>query len=112
MLYVYREIKIEYKILTIQKACLRCGTMFMPRKTRHFYCSRKCFKKVWYQKQKQTSKVPEIDSSRPEYICSFCGRKSLLDFSPKTETGYKMLEHYKCPHCNKERGEPTNDNVD
>jgi len=54
--------------------CPICGTQFEQKTYRHIYCCRKCFKKGYRKKMKE--------SQNPLFTCPNCGKSVKLDFSP------------------------------
>ena len=77
------------------KKCVVCGEMFTSNKTRHFYCSRKCFRRHYYKKAKE--------DNFPSYRCKHCGNMVVLDFDPRKDV--IKWEFFVCPHCKTKREE-------
>jgi len=64
-----------------------CPNNFNARTKNDKYCSRKCFEKNYFKKEKQF----------PVFKCSHCGESMQLDFMPTKKR--KQFEEFKCPKC-------------
>ena len=85
--------------MKIDKKCKVCGTPFTAIKTNQYFCSRKCFKKDYNVRKREERKLDrETNPARYGwYICSACGLKTPLPYSPKR---YKLkFETFECPEC-------------
>lgn len=71
------------------KKCKNCGKEFMGVGRRNIYCSKKCFRKVYDEKNKE--------EKYPEFICPKCNKRTKLDFNPKLE--YPLWKKFNCPEC-------------
>ena len=80
------------------RQCKICGKEFTAIKTTQFFCCRRCFKKAFYQKNKEH--IQEIQSRGPVYPskeCSFCLKTSKLNFDPVEKP--KLFNDWSCPNC-------------
>ena len=79
-----------------------CGNEFVPKKGNQMFCSRKCFKKEYYQRKKEEEKNPKF----PVYRCPDCGFIEELDFNPVDDIDRWL--GYMCPNCGMSRDIPLN----
>ena len=78
----------------VELKCQTCQIPFMPVSEKNVFCSRKCFKKAFYHRQK----AKELEACKfPIFTCPSCGEKIELDFDPVKEN-YKWLR-FTCPKC-------------
>lgn len=85
--------------MLIKKNCKVCGIEFDAIKTNQYFCSRKHFKIDYNVRKREERKLDrETNPARwGFYICSHCGLKSPLPYSPKRYK--KLFESYECPGC-------------
>lgn len=69
-----------------------CGKTFIRQKVVNVYCSRRCFKKAYYYKQKNKER------QFPVYRCPKCNTSVQLDFDPAKR--WSPWLNFKCPNCN------------
>ena len=80
------------------RRCKICGKEFTAIKSTQFFCSRKRFKKAFYQKTKEH--IQEMRNKGPVYPskeCSFCLKTSKLNFDPVDKP--KLFDSWGCPYC-------------
>jgi len=68
-----------------------CDIVFTKKLAIHIYCCKKCYY------SHLAIKKYEDKHGKPIYICPGCGKKTLLDFSPKLNE--KQWLDWKCPGC-------------
>ena len=99
--------------MKINKTCEICGTAFVAIKVNQRFDKRACFKKAYnIAKREERKHDRETNPARwGFYICSHCGLKSPLPYSPKR---YKVkFETYECPGCGTPRfKDPTDMYID
>jgi len=81
--------------MKILKNCKTCEVEFTAIKEAQYFCSRKCFKKDYYKRNKKRQEA--LDKLRPVYNCSACGKASEVPFDPVKN--YSRYSEFKCPHC-------------
>jgi len=79
----------------VEIICISCGNPFMPKCEKNKYCTRRCFKKAYYHRQKAEKLLAQ---KTPSFTCPSCGQHITLDFDPVFEP-YKW-QSYQCPGCN------------
>lgn len=75
--------------------CKTCQKPFIPKSDRNKFCTRSCFKKAFWIRQKEKNK---LNKGFPSFICPSCGQKITLDFDPVREIS--KWQAYTCPGCN------------
>lgn len=81
--------------MKLKKCCKTCGKEFEAIKDGQFFCSRKCFKKDYYQRNRD--KIKELEKKRPVYHCSVCSYPSEMPFDPVKN--YSKFSEFACPFC-------------
>lgn len=85
--------------MKISRKCEVCGTPFIAIKFNNRFCKRQCFK-IAYNRKKKAERQYDRKHNPARfgwYVCSHCGLKSPLPYSPKR---YKVkFETYSCPGC-------------
>ena len=104
-MYIKKRTLVSVVPEPIKKKCLTCGTEFIPKKRRQFYCQRKCFKSMWNKKNRVPKKEDEDEAACPSYKCHGCGSLVQLSFNPRGQKGYQMFKEYSCPICQAKRSE-------
>lgn len=81
--------------MRVKRNCKTCGAEFWAVKSNQFFCQRRCFKKDFYQRNKE--KVKAAAKALPKYKCPVCHKISDLPFSPlKNE---HLFNEWVCPFC-------------
>lgn len=83
--------------MRIPRKCKTCGVPFIAIKTTQFFHSRSCFKKDFYQRNKDKSQEGSQNPQYPFKTCLFCEEKSQLDFDPLKSP--EAFNAWGCPHC-------------
>lgn len=84
----------------IKKNCKTCQKEFDAIKYGQFFCSRKCFKKDYYQRNRE--KLRLLEKQRPVYNCSVCDGASEMPYDPVKN--YSKFNAFACPFCGMPRG--------
>lgn len=79
----------------IKKNCKTCSKEFDAIKDGQFFCSRKCFKKDYYQRNRE--KLRLLEKKRPTYNCSVCSNACEMPFDPVKN--YGKFGAFVCPFC-------------
>ena len=80
---------VRVNIIIAARQCKHCGRLFTPRRDRHFFCCRVCFKRYWYRAKKTIGS--------PIFRCDHCGKETQLDFDPRSNI--KKWALFRCPFC-------------
>lgn len=83
--------------MKIKRICKVCGTPFIAIKTNQFFCSRNCFKRDYYVKNKIRVQNGLKNQKFPSKHCNFCDTTTQLDFDPIKYPD--LLTAWKCPKC-------------
>jgi len=83
--------------MRIPRTCKVCGKKFIAIKTTQFFCCRRCFKKDFYQRNKDKNQENSENPHYPTKTCLFCEEKSQLDFDPVRNP--ERFNAWGCPHC-------------
>lgn len=81
--------------MRIQKECKTCQKKFEAIKDGQFFCSRRCFKKDYYQRNREKQRI--LDKKRPIYQCSVCSNSCEMPFDPVRN--YGKFSAFACPFC-------------
>lgn len=81
--------------MSIERKCKTCGANFYAIKDTQFFCSRRCFKKAYYYRNKD--KIKEQNKRTPTFLCPVCHNESNLGFDPIRQE--YMFDVYICPFC-------------
>ena len=81
--------------MRIQKKCKTCEKEFEAIKDGQFFCSRKCFKKDYYQRNRE--KLKQLEKRRPVYTCSVCSHACEMPYDPVKN--YSKFNAFNCPFC-------------
>ena len=85
----------------IEKHCKTCEVKFNAIKEAQFFCSRKCFKRDYYKRNKVRQAL--LAKARPIFNCGDCGHKEEVPFDPVKN--YSKFNEYKCPKCKASRAD-------
>jgi len=83
----------------IRKNCKTCGVEFDAIKDGQYFCTRKCFKRDYYKRNK--ARLAILAKARPVYRCGACKHAAEVPFDPIKYP--KKFTKYKCPNCDKSR---------
>lgn len=83
--------------MRIKRTCKICGDPFMAIKVTQFFCRRKCFKKDYYLRTKNSLQDREQNPVYPSKECGFCLKMSNLGFDPLELP--KRFDTWGCPYC-------------
>ncbi len=81
--------------MRIKKKCKTCSKEFDAIKDGQFFCSRKCFKKDYYQRNRE--KIKQLEKRRPIYTCSVCNCGCEMPYDPVKN--YSKFNAFACPFC-------------
>lgn len=72
--------------------CKNCEKLFTPKSEKNIFCSRKCFKKDYYHRKKDSE-----TSTNVRFICPECGNETILDFD--ITKNIQRWNNFSCPKC-------------
>ena len=78
--------------MSTKRRCAYCGCYFDAVSSRHKHCSRKCFKRNYNLKQKQSIEPPTL-------VCPVCKKIIKLKFFPNKKDNIKKFKHITCKKC-------------
>jgi hypothetical protein len=88
--------------MVIKRVCKSCGNEFEAIKMNQFFCSRNCFKKDYYLKNRVKIEKSIRKPHFPKKKCGFCGNEEQLDFDPiKNPNRFSEFECANCGATNK-----------
>lgn len=79
-------------MITARK-CRQCGKGFDSHKSNKLYCSRTCFRKDYYKRNKELMRLHRY----PSFICPHCNNTIPLTFHPMEDP--ERWEALVCPYC-------------
>lgn len=85
--------------MRIQKTCKTCSKEFTAIKEGQFFCSRKCFKKDYYKRNK--ARQEKLSKTRPTWTCSICNNQCEMPYDPTKH--YSKYNEFACPFCGIQR---------
>lgn len=83
--------------MKVKRTCLVCNKPFIAIKETQKFDSRKCFKKDYYQRNKEKSNQEGLHPKHPVKTCLFCKGVSEIKFDPILSP--KLFNSWKCPYC-------------
>ena len=93
---------LQHKLwIVIRKNCKTCGVEFDAIKDGQYFCSRKCFKRDYYKRNKERLAI--LAKKRPIYKCPNCHHAEEVPFDPIKYP--KKFNEYTCPKCGVRRDE-------
>lgn len=85
--------------MKIEKKCKTCSIKFQAIKDGQFFCSRKCFKKDYYKRNREKQQL--LEKKRPLYKCGVCGNNCEMPYDPTKN--YSKYNAFACPFCGIQR---------
>lgn len=83
--------------MKIPRKCKTCEKKFSAIKETQYFCSRRCFKRDYYLRNKALLAAQERNPRFPTRTCELCRNTSQLPFDPmKTPNRFGA---WKCPYC-------------
>ena len=74
-----------------ERICRSCKNKFEAKKYKQWYCSKRCFKKDYFQR------VNKKEYGMPSFICEVCGATWKLQTDPISDPLF--WTNFKCPNC-------------
>lgn len=81
--------------MRITKKCKTCDKEFEAIKDGQFFCSRKCFKKDYYKRNKE--RQAKLEATHPTFKCGVCHASFMMPFDPVKN--YGLFQNFRCPYC-------------
>lgn len=75
-----------------RRKCLICKKLFVSKTKKHFFCSKKCYRKYYWLK---------IEKKFPTFRCPTCKSLIKLNFNIKKPRNQLKWKSFKCPVCHK-----------
>jgi len=83
--------------MTKERLCQTCGKPYQSKKITHLFCSRRCFKRSYYLRNRAIILEERRNPKRPLKTCLVCGTLCLLPFDPITNP--RAYNDWQCHNC-------------
>lgn len=83
--------------MRLQRNCKVCDKKFTAIKTTQYFCSRRCFKRDYYLRNKAKMAAETANPKFPIRTCAYCKLPTELDFDPIRLP--ERFDIWQCLHC-------------